>query len=238
MKCRSTFVLLLLLNLAAWGWTRAQQVAPPDVRDYVRLQPFDRNAYGELSTLYDASVTPELVAMLSSGAEEANWAKAAYALGAIGDQRAADALIAFVEKPRPDRTSKADIDARHQAIESLGFLVNRTGNERALTYLIDGLTPKVWKGRNIQGLPPAWWTISADEYDRLLSEYAILGLALSGNPRAGEALRSLQSSPTPDQAEFRKDLDDVLTQWLEVFELVKDRGVTGMYEYYEQRSRH
>jgi HEAT repeat protein len=167
MNCRFALVVLSLAFAIGMG-ARAQQAAPPDIRDYVRFQPFERDAYRELSTSYDASATPALISMLDSEAEETNWEKAAYALGAIGDQRAVEALIAFVEKPRPSRTSKADVDARSGAIQSLGFLVNRTGNERALTYLIDGLTPEVWRERNIQGLPPRW-TGSADDYDRFLS---------------------------------------------------------------------
>jgi hypothetical protein len=113
---------------------------------------------------------------------------------------------------------------------SLGFLVNRTGSEQALSYLIDGLTPTIWRQRKVTGI--ASWSSSNEEYDLELSKYALFGLSLSGHPRAGEALRSLQLSPTPEQARFRSDLDETLPQWLEVHALVAERGIAGMYEHY------
>lgn len=76
---------------------------------------------------------------------------------------------------------------------------------------------------------------SYEDYDRQLSTYAIFGLALSGHPRAGDALKSLPRSPAPEQAWFRQGLDDVLTTWLEVYELVADKGIAGMYEYERTR---
>jgi hypothetical protein len=70
-----------------------------------------------------------------------------------------------------------------------------------------------------------------DLYDRQLTIYAIFGLALSGHPRAGEALLSLQQSPTPSQALLQ--LDDTLDTWIQVYDVAAERGVAGMYEHYE-----
>jgi hypothetical protein len=126
-------------------------------------------------------------------------------------------------------------EARHVAITALGYVLNRTGSERALTYLVDGLTPTVWRKRNLQGLAP--FTRTYSEYDRLLSEYSFMALALSGDPRAGMALRALKDAPTPGQALVGKDLDDMLATWLEVHQLVAERGLQGMFDYYETRRR-
>lgn len=77
---------------------------------------------------------------------------------------------------------------------------------------------------------------SYDNYDKQLSKYAIYGLANSGHPRAGEALRSLQQSPTPNQARLREGLDGLLETWFgEVFRLVQERGIAATYEHYEQQ---
>jgi hypothetical protein len=46
-------------------------------------------------------------------------------------------------------------------------------------------------------------------------------------PRAGQALRSLYQEP------FRAGLHATVAQWLEVHQLVADRGVAGMSEHYE-----
>jgi hypothetical protein len=51
------------------------------------------------------------------------------------------------------------------------------------------------------------------------------------------ALRALKDAPTPGQALVGKDLDDMLATWLEVHQLVAERGLQGMFDYYETRRR-
>lgn len=104
-----------------------------------------------------------------------------------------------------------------------------------MDYLVEGLTPRVWRERNVMGTVP--YRDSYAEYDLLLSTYAVFGLAVSGHPRAGEALRTLQRSPTPEQLQFRDAEGATVTQWLEVHGLVAERGVAGMWEYYETKRR-
>ena len=233
MKWRSAFT-VLALTLGFGTNVLAKQTVQPDIRSFVR-GPLFPQTHNELLASYDADVTPELIAMLNSEAEEEHWAKIAVMLGGVGDERAAEALIAFVEKPGSARLSRWHHDARRAAIRSLGFLVSRYDNKRALMYLIDGLTPSVWRQRNVIGLAP--WMSSYEEYDLLLSTYALFGLALSGHPRAGEALRTLQRSPTPEQVQFRDSKETTLTQWLEIHGLVAERGVDAMNQYYRERSQ-
>jgi len=71
------------------------------------------------------------------------------------------------------------------------------------------------------------------ESDLQLSAYALFGLAYSGHSRAGVALRALQESPTPEQVRFRNAQQSTIAQWIEVFELVDELGLEGMFEYYE-----
>ncbi len=147
--------------------------------------------------------------------------------------RAVDALITSIARPSSPQQGPGWFERRSEEIRALGYLVNRTGNVHALTYLIEGLKRGVWRARNVQGLPP--YMRSQSEYDRVLSEYALMALALSGDPRAGDALKSMQTSPTPEQALVGKDLDDMLATWLEVHRLVAERGLQGMSDYYEAR---
>jgi hypothetical protein len=229
MKGQSAIVVLCLVS--TFGTVARTQQVQADVRDFVRGSSFP-NSYRELSDSYDPSVVPQLIEMLSSKEEETHWDRIVGLLGAIGDERAVAALIAFLEKPvETDRLSVEHHDAYRAAIMSLGTLVNRTGDERALEYLIDGLTPSVWRQRGVQGIAP--WAGSYEESDRELSKYALMGLALSGHPQAREALVSLQHSPTIGQAQFRSGLDSTLEQWLEVHQLVAERGLAGMYDHYE-----
>ena len=104
-----------------------------------------------------------------------------------------------------------------------------------MDYLVEGLTPRVWRERNVMGTVP--YRDSYAEYDLLLSKYALFGLAESGHPRAGEALRAVLQSPTPEQLQFRDAEGATVTQWLEVHGLVAERGVAGMWEYYETKRR-
>jgi hypothetical protein len=190
-------------------------------------------SYEGLVNTYDASDVPELLAMLHSEDEEESWSRVVGVLGVVGDDDVADALIEFIEEPviGPTYISRARHDARNQAMRALGFLAGRTGSERALDYLIASLDVGIWRRRNLVGVID--YLDTYDRYDRQMSIYAIFGLALSGHPRAGEALRSLQQSPTQEQA--RADLDDTLDTWLEIYDLVAERGVAGMYEALAER---
>jgi HEAT repeat protein len=187
------------------------------------------NSFSELAASYDTSVVPQLVEMLNSPDEKPNHTRIVILLGIVGDERAADALISFIEKPVENVfLTNEEHEARNWAIQSLGYLANRNV-EPALSYLIEGLTPSAWRLRKVEGI--ASWTSSYDEYDLRLSTYALFGLARSGHPAAGQALRSLQQSPTPAQARFRNGLDETLTQWLEFHEQVAARGLAGAYEH-------
>jgi hypothetical protein len=147
----------------------------------------------------------------------------------IGDERAVAAVIEFMRRPGDQPLARAHHEARRAALVSLGYLINRTGSEQALSYLIEGLTPATWRLRNVQGTPES--VGSYQEYDLRLSGYALEGLALSGHPRAGEALRALRQTPAPGNSHR----DSTIAQWLEVHELVSERGVAGMYDHYEEQ---
>ncbi|HET8695870.1 MAG TPA: hypothetical protein VFO94_00200, partial [Gammaproteobacteria bacterium] len=199
-----------LVALCAASLASAQ---PPPVADYVKEHWWGIRR-DEAVKLFDASAVPALDAMLQS--ESPYCTGVVGMLVAIGDERAVDVLIAFVEKPYANPALASVYEsARASAITGLGQLARRIGSERALSYLIEGLTPDVWGQRNVHGV--AGWTQVYEGYDALLSEYAIHGLAYSGDPRAGEALRALQRSPTPAQARLRKGLDKTLEQWLAIY---------------------
>lgn len=225
---QQTRLLTLGLALALLPCAHAQETR--DVREFVRPEVFP-DSFSERAAAYDVSVVPQLVEMLDSPAEKANHVRIVLLLGTVGDERAADALIAFIEKPVENVfLTYEEHEARNWAIQSLGYLAHRNV-ERALNYLIEGLTPSAWRLRRVQGI--ASWTSSYDEYDLLLSTYALFGSARSGHPAAKEALRSLQQAPVAGQARFRNGLDDTLTQWLEVHEEVAARGLVAAFEHFE-----
>ncbi len=183
---------------------------------------------------YDSAAVPQLIAKLESETNERRRACWASVLGLIGDETAVEALIAAIETP--NLRGPAWLDSLSEEFRGLGCLVNRTGSARALTYLLDGLTSGAWRKRNVQQGSPPLFRSDAD-YDQQLSKLAVIALALSGDARAGDALRSMQSSPKPGQALVGKELDDMLASWLEVHQLVAERGLQGMYDYYDVRRR-
>jgi hypothetical protein len=175
------FRCVILSGLSLLSFAAFAQETKQDIRDYIRSLP--NASYAEMSSAYDATVVPELVEMLGSPADAEYWNRVATMLGAVGDERAVEALIKVVEEPFSGTGDflQAEHDRRRAAMMSLGFLIQRTGSERALDYLIDSLDPPVWRRRDVSGLGPGW--TSYEEYDRQLSTYALFGLALSGHLR-------------------------------------------------------
>jgi HEAT repeat protein len=227
MKTQTTLAVLCLMTILAGAF--AQQSVLQGPREAIR-QSFP-DTFDRIADIYDSSAVPELLDMLNSEDDEEYWPRVVAVLGVVGDEEIVDVLIEVIEKPivGPIYISRTQHDTRREAIRVMGFLAARTGGERALDYLIESLDDTIWRRRNIQGVVS--YLDAYDRYDRHLSIHAIFGLALSGHPRAGEALRSLHQSPTPEQALLRRELDGVLDTWLEVHDLVAERGVAGMYEY-------
>jgi hypothetical protein len=178
---------------------------------------------------------PELREILNSEDDEHLWPRVAGVLGVVGGEEEVDLLIELIEQPvvEPVYISRDQHFLRMEAIRSLGFLSHRTGGERALDYLIASLDDGIWRQRNILGVID--YLNTYDRYDRRLTIYAIFGLALSGQPRAGAALRSLRESPT--QAQALLELDDVLDTYLPIHDLLAERGLAGFYEFQEEQRR-
>ena len=233
MKSRFGMAILWLLSISRGAFS--QEAATPTLRDDIRVS--FPESYVELSNRYDSSDVPELLEILNAESEEEIWPRAAGLLGIVGDDAVVDELIELMERPYNDATYISDFQqaTRREAMRALGFLVSRTGNAQALEYLIESLDDSIWRRRNLLGVTS--YFPSYAEYDRHMSTYAIFGLALSGHPRAGEALRSLQQTPTSEQVQLRRGLDDTLDSWLEVYDLASERGVAGMFEYYENERR-
>ena len=145
---QQTRLLTLGLALALLRCADAQETR--DVREFVRPEVFP-NSFSELAASYDTSVVPQLVEMLNSPDENANHTRIVILLGIVGDERAADALISFIEKPVENVwLTQEEHEARNWAIQSLGYLANRNV-EPALNYLIEGLTPSAWRLRKVEG---------------------------------------------------------------------------------------
>ena len=146
--------------------------------------------YEEATRFDPSSVVPVLLEMLANPQEERYWPNIVITLGMLGDERAVEPLIRFVAEG-VGQLSRDQFVAKTSAVASLGYIVNKSNSDRALTYLTEGIDPEVWSRRGINWSSP----FHASEVGRngQLITMSILGLGLSGNSRAAEVLRSLRT---------------------------------------------
>ncbi len=161
--------------------TAAQEM---DIRDFVHQIYIEGMPY-EAANAYDSTAVPTLMAMLADSTESPYWANIAVVLCIIGDPIYVDPLIDFIKADQGTLTDEI-YRAKSSAIMALGYLINKTGDENALNYLIESIDPGVWAQREVQYVGP--YEASTEARDLNLSTMAMLGLALSGRPEALEAL--------------------------------------------------
>lgn len=201
---------------------------PMEVTEFVHQIYIEGIPYEEADR-YDSSAVPALVAMLSNPEEEAYWANVVNVLGIIGDEQCVAAMIDFVGQGSAEETlSAAHLRAKTSAVMSLGYAVHKTGNRQALDYLKSWLEPSA----RVEGLV-AWASPIHDTQarDAQLSKMAILGLALSGNAEAGEALRAMQQQPEAagPEGEFQAAVSDMLSEALDAHTTIAEEGLGEYY---------
>lgn len=156
-----------------------------DVKEFVR-QTFIHGVPYEEASQYSSVVVPVLLAMLQDPREDAHGPNIVATLGIIGDERAVQPLISFLEKEVEGPLSYSRYAAKTSVLMSLGYLINKSGNQQALNYLQGSLNPETWGGRRLNWRSPFHPTTAAR--DQQLIAVAIMGLALSGHPSARESL--------------------------------------------------
>lgn len=111
---------------------------------------------------------------------------------------------------------------------ALGYLVNKSGNQKALTYLKESVKPAIWGERKMKWTSP--FHANVDDRNQRLSTMAILGLALSGHPSAAETLRSLQT-PTTTEADraFQNQASPVIAEALGAHKTISRDGLARYY---------
>jgi hypothetical protein len=161
-----------------------------DIRDFVR-QTFIHGVPYEEASRYGSAAVPILLGMLEDRREQEHWTNIVGVLGMIGDERAVDPLIAFPGARGEDRLTRPQYVAKSSVPLALGYLVNKTGSQRALSYLIESLNPDVWTQRGVTWQSP--YHATGVERNLQLTTGAVWGLAVSGRPEAASALRAVQA---------------------------------------------
>jgi hypothetical protein len=202
-------ILIALWAVPAW----AQR---PSIEEWMhRLHPHSL-PYQE-TIAFGPQVVPRLLVMLADRREEPWHPNITAALGMLGDDRVAEALIAFFVRPSPAMLTPLQYQARHSALMSLGYAANR-GSSKALDFLIatvGGASAVTWKGP---------YFASAVERDRQLVRVAVLGLGLSGKPAARTALDRFKA--TPDLPAEERRIADLA---LQVQDMVAQDGLTAYH---------
>jgi hypothetical protein len=200
----------------------------PDIKDFVRQFFFHGVSY-EKSMRYGSQVVPTLLDMLADSGEKQAWPNIVIVLGMLGDEGAVTPLISLIEQNPEGELDYFQYDAKTNAIFGLGYLVNKSGNQKALSYLKEGLNPSAWTARGITWTSPDHET--AAERNRDLSRVAIIGLGLSGDPSAAEALRALlTAAPTPTGRGFRQQMSGVIWEALRANRRIAEEGMARYYK--------
>ncbi len=200
----------------------AQENKPASVESFVRQTYIHGLAYEDASR-YDASVVPALLKILQDPKEESYWSNSVQMLGIVGDEDVADTIFAFIQEDAgAEKLSRDQYAAKSSgALTALGYLVHRIGSERALDYLIEGLDPETWQKR-VDWTSP--YQAASDDRNRQMTELCVMALALSGHPRAGEALRSLKSEGA------RPEMSGLLDEAVATHELIIKEGLKNYYK--------
>lgn len=150
----------------------------------------------EQARAYGSAAVPALIAVLRDPLQLPAWSNAAVMLGMIGDQAAVEAVIEFIRQPGLGLLTRQRSEARRSAVMALGYAAHE-GNETALWYLMDSLTPRKWRERMVHGADDSTRGGSERVEDQLTRQ-ALLGLALSGRAEARAVIDRLKVSPAMD----------------------------------------
>ncbi len=236
MRNLSLKVLVALATLVWAGSGTGRELM--DIKEFVRQLYIHGVPYEEASK-YDASVVPTLVKMLNDSSEQAYWSNIVVTLGMIGDESAVEPMIEFIEKSKKGKLNRNQRRAKTSAVMSLGYLINKSGNQKALEYLTTTLSPEARAESPRAGASPLAATAAKRGED--LSKYAVMGLALSGSQKAAEALKSIRKSQqsgdhraAAPMAAVRVspsgfDVGEMLDEALRANEEIADKGLTEYY---------
>ena len=156
-----------------------------NIRDFVHTIFVEGIPY-DAANAYTSEVVPTLLQMLQDEDEAPYWSNIAVTLCIIGDESAVGPLISFIEADGEAELSDSRYQATSSAVMALGYLINKSGNQRALDYLLGSVDPDAWMQRGVRWRARVQASPEARNVD--LSSMAILGLALSGRPEAASAL--------------------------------------------------
>jgi HEAT repeat protein len=201
--------------------------APKSVEEFVQEIYFEGVPY-EQASQYGKEDVPKLLAMLKDPDKKPYRSNIVVTLGIIGDERAVEPMLEVLEGAG-DQLKPEDFATKSSVLMSLGYLINKSQNEKALAYLKSHTTPAGWEGSNIttiEGLEAG-----TDERSQQLSTLAVIGLALSGHPEAKNTLRSLgENLKAMGPTTFARQMSSVVEEAKKTHETVAKEGLAAYYQ--------
>jgi HEAT repeat protein len=210
--------------------TQADTAAPRAVQEFV-AQTFAHGIPFDQARALGPAAVPVLTKLLqeaqkAGSAEEPTLANIAVTLGILGDPSSVDPLIDLIQSGN-GRLGRQSYAARTSALMALGYLVNASGDSRALKYLQDSANPAAWGPRKLGWESP--FAQSAAERDQQLAEIAVLGLALTGKPEALTILQQMASRTnlaTPAESRATKLAADAVKE----SQIIARDGLSAYYK--------
>lgn len=215
----------LALSIIVWTTSiTSVQAQTADVSSFVRALYIEGIPY-EQAVQFDAdSAVPVLLNMLADPNEVPYWSNIVFTLGMLGDVRAVDPLIQFLEAGSGATLSHAHFVAKSSVPMALGYLLNKHDSAKALAYLQAGAQPSTWAARGLSWTSPVH--TRAPDRDAQLSKMAIIGLAVSGRPAARQTLAKLaRDAATAGDRAFQERVRAVVTEAIEAHDQIERDGL-------------
>lgn len=208
------------------GELAGQNIVDLPIEDFVRRRFYEGVPY-KLVQRYDQDSVPVLLDMLDDPAESQAWSNIVVTIGMLGDDRAVAPLIEFIERDLASM-DRSQYRAKTSAIMALGYIINKSGNEDALSYLSESLSPETWSSRRVDGIAP--YQSDVEERNRDFSKAAVLGLALAATPDARAALSSLKSlGRSPGDRQFRDTNAELIESAVRESREIQGLGLADYY---------
>lgn len=210
----------LLLAIATVLTTIPAQ-AQRAVEKFVRQTFIHGVPYNEASRFGSEDI-PILLSMLENPNEEPYWVNIVAVLGNIGGEAAATSLISFIEDGPKGALSHFSYKAKSGAIMSLGYVVNKAKDRRALEYLKEGLEMETWVKRRLP-----WRAVhfsSPAEQRAQLVKLSLMGLGLAGTVESAAAINAFKQKEGPSSP-----YASTIEQVLQAHAQISAKGLTGYY---------
>ncbi len=231
---RHTIVFLSIIIVLLGGSLYPQialSEASGNVEEFVRQIYYEGIPY-EQASHYGHEDVPKLLAMLEDPKEKLYRSNIIVTLGIIGDDRAVEPMLDLLESSGK-QLKPEDFASQSSVLMSLGYLINKTQNEKALAYLKKHTTPEGWQGSNLTRVEG--FQASTDERSQQLSTLAVIGLALSGHPEAQTTLRSLgEDVKALGTTAYARQLTPIVAEAIKACDTVAEEGLA---EYYKKKKR-